>query len=48
MWALALGAGLLGIGVPVAVCIGIAATLALAATGVPLLVIPQQFFCQSQ
>jgi C4-dicarboxylate transporter DctM subunit len=44
MWALILGAGLLGVGVPVAVCIGIAATLALYANGTPLLVIPQQLF----
>jgi C4-dicarboxylate transporter DctM subunit len=44
MWALGLGAGLLAFGVPVAVCIGIAATLALAAGGTPLLVIPQQLF----
>jgi C4-dicarboxylate transporter DctM subunit len=44
MWALVLGAGLLGVGVPVAVCIGIAATLALYANGTPLLVIPQQLF----
>src|ERR1700744_391546 len=44
MWALALGAGFLGLGVPVAVCIGIAATIAIASTGTPLLVIPQQLF----
>lgn len=44
MWALAVGAGLLGVGVPVAVCIGIAATIALASAGVPLLIIPQQLF----
>lgn len=44
MLALFFGAGLLGLGVPVAVCIGIAATLALMANGTPLLVIPQQLF----
>jgi C4-dicarboxylate transporter DctM subunit len=44
MWAIFFGAGLLGLGVPVAVCIGIAATLALMANGTPLLVIPQQLF----
>lgn len=44
MWALALGAGLLGLGVPVAICIGIAATIALSLNGTPLLVIPQQLF----
>lgn len=44
MWALGVGLALLAIGVPVAVCIGIAATVALASTGTPLLVIPQQFF----
>jgi C4-dicarboxylate transporter DctM subunit len=44
MWALFFGAGLLGLGVPVAVCIGIAATLALLSNGTPLLVIPQQLF----
>jgi len=44
MWALGLGAGLLALGVPVAICIGIAATIALASTGTPLLVIPQQLF----
>ncbi|WP_409017884.1 TRAP transporter large permease subunit [Caballeronia sp. LZ033] len=30
MWAIAFGAGLLGLGVPVAICIGIAATIAVA------------------
>lgn len=44
MWALGLGASLLALGVPVAICIGIAATIALASTGTPLLVIPQQLF----
>jgi tripartite ATP-independent transporter DctM subunit len=44
MWALALGAGFLGLGVPVAICIGIAATIALTLNGTPLLVIPQQLF----
>ncbi len=44
MWALGLGVGLLAAGVPVAVCIGIAATVALAANGTALLVIPQQYF----
>src|SRR5689334_220685 len=44
MWAIAFGAGLLGLGVPVAICIGIAATLALSINGTPLLVIPQQLF----
>jgi C4-dicarboxylate transporter DctM subunit len=44
MWAIALGAGLLGLGVPVAVCLGIAAALALYLNGTPLLVIPQQLF----
>jgi C4-dicarboxylate transporter DctM subunit len=42
MWSLGFGAGLIALGVPVAVCIGLAATLALASTGTPLLVIPQQ------
>jgi C4-dicarboxylate transporter DctM subunit len=44
MWALAVGAGFLGLGVPVAICIGIAATIALTLNGTPLLVIPQQLF----
>ena len=44
MWSLGFGAGLIALGVPVAVCIGLAATLALASTGTPLLVIPQQLF----
>jgi C4-dicarboxylate transporter DctM subunit len=44
MWALALGVAMMLIGVPVSVCIGVAATIALASTGTPLLVIPQQFF----
>jgi len=44
MWSLGFGAGLIALGVPVAVCIGLAATLALASTGAPLLVIPQQLF----
>jgi C4-dicarboxylate transporter DctM subunit len=44
MWSLGMGAALIGLGVPVAVCIGLAATLALAANGTPLLVIPQQLF----
>jgi C4-dicarboxylate transporter DctM subunit len=44
MWAMVLGAGLLALGVPVAICIGIAATLALWLNGTPLLVIPQQLF----
>jgi len=42
MWAIAFGAGLLGLGVPVAICIGIAATLALSINGTPLLVISEQ------
>jgi len=44
MWSLGFGAGLIALGVPVAVCIGLAARLALASTGTPLLVIPQQLF----
>lgn len=44
MWAIVFGAGLLSLGVPVAVCIGIAAALALYVNGTPLLVIPQQLF----
>ena len=44
MWGIVLGAGLLALGVPVAVCIGIAGTIALASNGTPLLVIPQQLF----
>lgn len=44
MWALAFGVGLLALGTPVAICIGIAATLALASNGTPLLIIPQQLF----
>lgn len=44
MWSLGLGAAMLALGVPVAVCIGLAATMALASTGTPLLVIPQQLF----
>jgi C4-dicarboxylate transporter DctM subunit len=44
MWALGLGAGLLALGVPVAICIGIAASVALALVDTPLLVIPQQLF----
>jgi C4-dicarboxylate transporter DctM subunit len=44
MWALGLGASLLALGIPVAICIGMAATLALASIGTPLLVIPQQLF----
>ena len=44
MWSLGFGAGLIALGVPVAMCIGLAATLALASTGTPLLVIPQQLF----
>lgn len=44
MWSLGLGAALIGLGVPVAICIGVAATLALAANSTPLLVIPQQLF----
>lgn len=44
MWSLVVGVGLLGLGVPVAVCIGIVGTLALASTGTPLLVVPQQLF----
>lgn len=44
MWGLVAGAVLLAMGVPVAVCIGIAATIALASNGSPLLVIPQQLF----
>lgn len=44
MWGLVAGAVLLAMGVPVAVCIGIAATIALALNGSPLLVIPQQLF----
>jgi C4-dicarboxylate transporter, DctM subunit len=41
---LALGAGFLALGVPVAICIGIAGAIAIASTGTPLLVIPQQLF----
>lgn len=44
MWALATGILLLLIGVPVAVCIGLAAAMALATAGTPLLIVPQQFF----
>jgi C4-dicarboxylate transporter DctM subunit len=44
MWSLGMGAALIGMGVPVAICIGLAATLALASTSTPLLVIPQQLF----
>lgn len=44
MLALGIGVALLAIGVPVAVCIGIAAIVALGATDTPLLVIPQQLF----
>lgn len=44
MWSLGFGAAMLALGVPVAVCIGLAATMALASTGTPLLVIPQQLF----
>lgn len=44
MTALLCGVVLLLLGVPVAVCIGLAAALALAGTGTPLLVVPQQFF----
>lgn len=44
MWGLIVGVVLLALGVPVAVCIGIAGTLAIASTGTPLLVIPQQLF----
>ena len=44
MWGIVLGAGLLALGVPVAICIGIAGTVALASNGTPLLVIPQQLF----
>lgn len=44
MWAIVLGAGLLGFGVPVAICIGIAAVVALSLNGTPLLVVPQQLF----
>jgi C4-dicarboxylate transporter DctM subunit len=44
MWALFLGAGLIGAGVPVAICIGLAAVVALSLNGTPLLVIPQQLF----
>ncbi|MBK6007092.1 TRAP transporter large permease [Ramlibacter ginsenosidimutans] len=44
MWSLGMGALLIGLGVPVAVCIGLAATLALAFNSTPLLVIPQQLF----
>lgn len=44
MWSLSFGVAILALGVPVAVCIGLAATIALASTGTPLLVIPQQLF----
>ena len=44
MWSLGFGAAMLALGVPVAVCIGLAATMALASTGTSLLVIPQQLF----
>jgi C4-dicarboxylate transporter, DctM subunit len=44
MWALATGIALLLIGVPVAACIGLAAAVALATAGTPLLIVPQQFF----
>lgn len=44
MWGLALGGGLLAFGVPVAICIGLAGAIAIASTGTPLLVIPQQLF----
>ncbi len=44
MWALAASVVLLLIGVPVSVCIGLGATLALAFADTPLLVIPQQYF----
>src|ERR1700675_1508669 len=44
MWGLAIGIALLLIGVPVAVCIGLAAAVALATAGTPLLIVPQQFF----
>lgn len=44
MWGLVVGIVLLALGVPVAVCIGIAGTLAIASTGTPLLIIPQQLF----
>ncbi len=44
MWGLIVGVVLLALGVPVAICIGIAGTLAIASTGTPLLVIPQQLF----
>jgi C4-dicarboxylate transporter DctM subunit len=44
MWALATGIALLLIGVPVAVCIGLAAAVALSTAGTPLLIVPQQFF----
>lgn len=44
MWSLGMGAVLIGLGVPVAICIGLAATFALASNGTPLLVIPQQLF----
>jgi C4-dicarboxylate transporter DctM subunit len=44
MWSLGFGLSMLALGVPVAVCIGVAATIALASTGTPLLIIPQQLF----
>jgi C4-dicarboxylate transporter, DctM subunit len=44
VWGLIIGIVLLALGVPVAICIGIAGTLAIASTGTPLLVIPQQLF----
>ena len=44
MWSLGFGAAMLALGVPVAVCIGLAATMAQASTGTSLLVIPQQLF----
>jgi tripartite ATP-independent transporter DctM subunit len=44
VWGLIVGVVLLALGVPVAICIGIAGTLAIASTGTPLLVIPQQLF----
>lgn len=44
MFGIIVGVVFLALGVPVAVCIGIAGTLAIAATGTPLLIIPQQLF----
>ena len=44
MGTLAVGLAMLALGVPVAVAIGICAILALAISGTPILVVPQQFF----